>query len=262
MQFWSQKDGQITLPSGRVLELGRARSEGPLDPEELELCRTYGVPLAYDPAHVGWVPASCQDDLAPYLPLPPEPVRGPKSEQVGPLRFRRWEQNDVEAFVALLDNPKVWKFLPEPYPDPLTKEDAASLIEVSLTAQHHDVRAVEMDGRVVGQVRLAFDLADHERTAGEISYWLGERYWGQGIGSEMVSLFTLKSFETRPELSFIWARVHENNLSSARVLQKAGYRDSGPIAGSSGWRRYRVDRTVSVQSAESRWPEPRPSVGH
>ncbi len=246
MQFWSQTDGHITLPSGRVLDLRRARSEGPLDREELEFCRIHGVPLAYDPAQIGWVPISCEDDLTIILQAAEQVPLGRRGVRSGHVRFRPWGRHEVGTFVSLLDNPKVWEHLPDPFPNPLTAEDASALIELSLEAEHHDVRAVEIDGEVVGQVRLAFDPIRSDRTVGEISYWLGERHWGRGIGSDLVSRFTSHSFDRRPELSGIWARVHENNTRSARILEKAGYRYGGPIADNSPWRTYRIDR-VSIE---------------
>src|SRR5688572_20258432 len=54
---------RVTLPSGRVFEPARARSDGVLDPEELEYCARWNVPIGYDPAQLGWVTLLGEDDL-------------------------------------------------------------------------------------------------------------------------------------------------------------------------------------------------------
>jgi RimJ/RimL family protein N-acetyltransferase len=53
----------VTLPSGRVFDLLRARSDGPLNPEELEYCARWNIPIGYDPAQLGWVTLLGEDDL-------------------------------------------------------------------------------------------------------------------------------------------------------------------------------------------------------
>ncbi len=216
------------LPSGRVLDLRRPRSDGPLDGEALDWCRATGVPLAYDPAQVGWLPAGAADDLAP-----------PRRGWEGRLRLRAWREEDLEAYLGLLDDPRVWAHLPDPYPDPLTPALARDLIAISNVGGHHEVLAVEADGTVAGQVRLAFATDGGEA---EVSYWLGSAHWGRGIGSALVALFTDRSFRRRPGLGAIVARVHRGNPASARVLKKAGYREAGQMADDPAWRLFRRER--------------------
>lgn len=160
----------------------------------------------------------------------------------GSCRLRPWRLEDVPRFVALLDNPKVWEHLPESYPDPLTEDLARDLIELSIRSSHHEVLAVERDGEIIGQVRLAFDPGSDDRSEGEISYWLGEPYWGQGVGGQLVAHFTALSFNRHPELASVFARVHQQNAGSARVLEKAGYRSEGTASGARALLLYRHRR--------------------
>jgi RimJ/RimL family protein N-acetyltransferase len=53
----------VTLPSGRVFDLARARSDGVLNPEEHEYCARWNIPIGYDPAQLGWVTLLGEDDL-------------------------------------------------------------------------------------------------------------------------------------------------------------------------------------------------------
>ena len=60
----SAESGTKVLPSGRVFDPGRLRSEGVLDEEELRYCREHRIPVGYDPRQIGWVPLASKDDLA------------------------------------------------------------------------------------------------------------------------------------------------------------------------------------------------------
>ena len=250
----SAQDGpaKVVLPSGRVLDLRGPRSKSLLDNEALDYCKAQGIALAYDPVQIGIVPADCEDDIADDLahtrrglPVPttfdaPKPP-GRIAELHQRYRLRRWASTDRETFVALLNDPAVWRYLPEPFPDPLTAETAAGPIELSNTSAHHDVMAIDVDGIVVGQVRLLLDGGGAEANGGEISYWLGKAHWGRGIASDVVELFTYHCFQQRPNLQSIVAHAHKDNHPSARALNKSRYR---PVtqADSSGFIRYRIAR--------------------
>ncbi len=188
------------------------------------------MPRLRDPAQVGEVPAGGADDLG--------PLARAVLHREARLRLRPWRAEDLGTYLGLLDDPKVWAHLPEPYPDPLMPALARDLIAISNERWHHEVLAVEAEGMVVGQVRLAFGPGDE----GEISYWLGRVHWGRGIGSELVALFTARSLCQRPALRAIVARVHQANAASARVLEKAGYRETGRAPRDPAWRLFRIER--------------------
>lgn len=145
--------------------------------------------------------------------------------------FRPWAEADLERYLELLDNPRIWQYLPGSYPNPLTRADARELIEVSNTLPTtHEVNAVLCDGEIVGQVRLQFEGSPASPGPGEkdaeISYWLGEDYWGRGLMSEIIRLYTLHSFE-KHQLASLSAWVDKPNHASIRVLEKSGYRYIG-----------------------------------
>ncbi len=152
------------------------------------------------------------------------------SEVATRYSFRPWLEDDLERFIFLLDDERMWEHLNEPYPDPLTIEHAQKLIKLSRQLDSHEVRAVVCDGEIVGQVRLQF--ANSKVSPGieahdaEISYWLGRPYWGKGMMSEIVGLFTQMSLR-RTLLKSLSAWVKESNSASIRVLEKCGYRYLG-----------------------------------
>ncbi len=60
----------------------------------------------------------------------------------------------------------------------------------------------------------------------EISYWLGEAFWGKGIATAALHKF-LSHLPTRP----LFARVAQDNIGSLRVLQKCGFVITGEDKG-------------------------------
>jgi RimJ/RimL family protein N-acetyltransferase len=138
--------------------------------------------------------------------------------------LRPWRVGDARRYAALLESEAVWDALPDEYPGPLSEAMASNLIDISNGwAERHVVFAVEWRGEPIGQARLQFDSSDFSDAA-EISYWLGVPYWGRGLGTNIVSLFTAECFRRRPHLNRIFAVVLDGNAASMRVLEKAGYR--------------------------------------
>ncbi|MEM8538902.1 MAG: GNAT family N-acetyltransferase [Pseudomonadota bacterium] len=177
---------------------------------------TPAVQLAFDPVQQRWVSLRQIDDstLAPYL--------------------RHWSALDAGDFCRVLDDPRVWEFLPESFPGSLSQGDAAELIKLSNDRSDHIVRAVILGETPVGQVRLDFS-ADASRRVGEVSYWLGYDYWGRGIMQQVLSRFCLNAFDAEPALLQIEARVHPDNLASSAVLRRSGFSFQEKREDANGW---------------------------
>jgi RimJ/RimL family protein N-acetyltransferase len=76
------------------------------------------------------------------------------------------------------------------------------------------VRTVLCDGQVAGNMQ-SFVL-DGQR---EVGYWIGRKFWGQGIATAALRLF-LQELKERP----LYAHVAKHNIASRRVLEKCGFR--------------------------------------
>lgn len=237
--MYGEEEAKLSSAPSRRWAAERLRSDGPLDASEIAWCEANNVALAYDPVQLGAVPLHCIDDI-----VGPDDAASIRHAAADDLHFRRWRTTDADVFASLLGNARVWRFLPDRFPGPLDRASAQDLISLSNDADHHDVYAVEHRGAVVGQTRLLFDTATPLRDTAEISYWLGERYWGQALGSGMVAAFTRDSFARWPDLHSIVARVHKDNHASARVLTKARY-DADPAALPAPWLLYRTSRASS-----------------
>ncbi len=72
---------------------------------------------------------------------------------------------------------------------------------------------IVFDGFVAGDI-VSWDN-EGER---EVGYWIGKRFWGQGIATAALSRF-LEHFDRRP----LRAHVAKHNVGSLRVLGKCGF---------------------------------------
>ncbi len=98
-------------------------------------------------------------------------------------------------------------------------------LELNKKKKKHEINfAVEINGEVVGGIGLD-KIYDH---CAEIGYWLGKKYWGQGIMTEAVKLVTKYAFE-KLGLRRIYAFVFLFNKASAAVLKNAGFKYEGKL---------------------------------
>lgn len=214
------------------------RSAGPLTADQLKAMRANGDALNYDPLQTGWVKANCIDDFDPAQRRSGWPSVAQAASRFAPLDLRPWTTSDVPAFQALLDNPAVWIHLPAPYPGEIDQQMAFDLIDLSQNTDLHVVRAIVLNGHPVGQVRLEF-TAD----GAELSYWLGEPFWGRGIATRAVSRFVAEQFEADKDLSAMIARVKPENAASLRLLESLGFHGEGLSNAAPDWLILRKERS-------------------
>lgn len=94
-----------------------------------------------------------------------------------------------------------------------------NLDEVYATELKASGRAVGCIGILIGE-NSNFDISQRE---GEIAYWIGVPYWGQGLIPEAVREVMRHAFETL-ELEALWCGYFENNEQSHRAQAKCGFR--------------------------------------
>jgi len=98
-------------------------------------------------------------------------------------------------------------------------------LKLNKKKKKHEINfAVEINGEVVGGIGLD-KIYDH---CAEIGYWLGKKYWGQGIMTEAVKLVTKYAFE-KLGLRRIYAFVFLFNKASAAVLKNTGFKCEGKL---------------------------------
>lgn len=85
---------------------------------------------------------------------------------------------------------------------------------------------ISVDDDVVGTVSLS-EINATMGTA-EIGYMIGEAYFGRGIATAALKLWTAKIFE-ETDMRKLTASVAEENTASIRVLEKAGFKKEGVL---------------------------------
>lgn len=97
------------------------------------------------------------------------------------------------------------------------------------------IRTVVTDGAVAGSV-----LSYEEESRPEVSYWLGQAFWGRGIATRALTAFLADANRTRP----IYARAAKDNIGSLRVLAKCEFTIVGEDKGYANARGAEVEEYV------------------
>jgi len=140
---------------------------------------------------------------------------------------RSLRPEDAASLARHANNRRIWRNLRDMFPHPYSLRDAQDFIARIKGQEKETVFAIEVDSQAVGSigVRLKEDI---DRLTGELGYWLGEPFWGRGLMTDVVRVFTefaLREFA----LQRLEAWVYEWNPASARVLEKAGYELEGTL---------------------------------
>lgn len=132
--------------------------------------------------------------------------------------LRLFKKGDEESLVENINNKSIYeRTLRIPYP--YTMQDAWDWIAKNEVEDPTGVSfAIDINGQVVGGI----GIARIENNEGELGYWLGEHYWGQGIMSEAVKRITEYGFQNLG-LEKLYADVFSFNNASMKVLEKNGY---------------------------------------
>lgn len=146
----------------------------------------------------------------------------------GQFTLRSFRKGDEDSIIEHINNVKIARAtltMPHPY----TMKDALSWIDHTQKARRKRKTteinfAIDEGGRVIGGLGLS-DMDGHDA---EIGFWLGEKYWGQGIMTAAVEAVSRYAF-TELRLSRVHAYTFLSNKASARVLVKAGYRYEGRL---------------------------------
>lgn len=139
-----------------------------------------------------------------------------------PLAF-----DDVPEILEYAGHPDVAAttlHIPHPYPP----EDA----EIFIAATQDNMQngrgftfAISKATKLIGCIAVGIQP---DNNVGELGYWLGKPYWGQGYTTEAARRMIIFSFEELL-LNKVFARCFTQNVASARVMQKVGMRHEGTL---------------------------------
>ncbi len=141
------------------------------------------------------------------------------------IQLRPFKSSDAQRLASIANNANISDNLRDGFPHPYTLEHASQFISRTLSADPISIFAIEKDGEHVGNIGLHPESDIYSRTA-ELGYFVGEDYWGKGIGTEAVRQIVQYGFETM-NLIRIHAGVFEYNRGSMRILEKNGFLKEG-----------------------------------
>lgn len=140
------------------------------------------------------------------------------------LLLRPWRDTDAADLYEFAKDQRVGPIAG--WPQHTSVENSAEIIRTVFT--HPEVYAVELrdNRRAVGCVGILiggdsnFEISAQE---GEIAYWIGVPYWGQGLIPEAVREVMRHAFETL-KLKALWCGYFANNSQSLVAQSKCGFR--------------------------------------
>jgi len=135
--------------------------------------------------------------------------------------LRPFTLNDIDALVKHANNKKISAFMTNRFPNPYTREDGEEFINSYMDDDPLKVFAIEMEGEVAGAIGV-HPMEDIFCKNAELSYWIGETYWGKGVTTKAVMEMVKYGFKNF-DVNRIFARVYGNNPASKKVLEKAGF---------------------------------------
>jgi RimJ/RimL family protein N-acetyltransferase len=137
------------------------------------------------------------------------------------FKLRKWNEADLNSLAKYANNWNVAKWLTNGFPHPYTQEDGKAFLSMITNDNPVKVFAIEVNEEAIGSIGIFPQSDIHEKNA-EIGYWLAEECWGQGIMTKAIQEVVEYGFQTF-DIVRIFARPFSTNLTSHRVLEKAGF---------------------------------------
>lgn len=138
------------------------------------------------------------------------------------LILRPFEISEAQRICELCNNYNIYKnTLTLPYPYPI--ESALSWIPTHEENFRNDkLYDFAVTNKLTGELFGAIGLSNNQKHKnGEIAYWIGEEYWGNGYATEAVRAVINFAFSEKGYHK-VWGRFFATNPSSGKVMEKVG----------------------------------------
>ncbi len=139
------------------------------------------------------------------------------------LILRAWTENDAESLYKYAKDPEVGPIAG--WPVHTSVENSKDIIRNVLAVPETYAVCLKEDDKAIGSIGLMvgktsnLDLPDAE---GEIGYWIGVPFWGQGLIPEAIKCILEHGFEDL-QLEKIWCGYFDGNIKSKRAQEKCGF---------------------------------------
>ena len=138
------------------------------------------------------------------------------------FKLRPWNLDDIKSLVEYANNTEIAKNLTNQFPSPYNRDNGESFIQMTLNDNPTQIFAIEINGKASGGIGLHSQTDIHLKNM-ELGYWLAEIYWSKGIMTKAVKQMVDYGFKTF-QIDRIFARPFGPNISSQKVLEKAGFK--------------------------------------
>lgn len=135
------------------------------------------------------------------------------------INLRHFKDSDTDLLISYLNNNEVTQYITSAIAKPYTLVDALWWINEGSKTQY--IKAIEHNGIFVGCISATVGNFEYNRSA-ELGYWIGKEYWGQGIATNAVKMFSEFLFN-ETELVRLFVSVVKENKASIRVLEKNNF---------------------------------------
>lgn len=145
------------------------------------------------------------------------------------LLLRMFKKSDAETVTNLCNNYNIYKStlnLPYPY----SMECALSWIENHIdNFNANKSYEFAITDKETGQLYGAIALSNNQRyNNGEIAYWIGEEFWGNGYATEASKAILEFAFKEK-QYHRVFARYFASNPASGKVMEKLGMIKEGVL---------------------------------
>jgi len=137
------------------------------------------------------------------------------------FKLRPLTMNDLESFVLHANDFDIAKNMTNRFPFPYTQEHGKTFIEIATVDNPVHIFAIDINGKAVGAIGI-HPQSDIMIKNAELGYWIGKKYWNNGIISKAIIQMIDFGFKTY-DINRIFARPFGSNLASQRVLEKTGF---------------------------------------
>ena len=129
---------------------------------------------------------------------------------------------DKESIVENINDKDVLKTLPMTFP--YTDADYEKLVKIFEDEKNEIEKSsvkfiIDVNGKAVGCVSLSWKLRECSKHKASLGYWLGKKYWGQGIMTGAVKILCDYAFNELGKLK-LYIVALEDNIGSRKVAEK------------------------------------------
>ena len=139
------------------------------------------------------------------------------------LILRPFDESDAESLYEYAKDDRIGPIAG--WPPHTSVENSREVIQTVLSAAETYAVCLKEDNKAIGSIGLmigknsSLDLPENE---GEIGYWIGVPFWGQGLIPEAVRALIRHAFDDL-HLERLWCGYFDGNEKSKRCQEKCGF---------------------------------------